>query len=74
MYDSDVHYSVVTNWNDLQNCPFADKKWVNPSDVEEEKEYKKGDFLRVYCNHDLRWCDAELGYECCVICADHLNE
>ena len=36
--------------------------------------FEKGDFLRVYCDHDLRWCDAEFGYDCCQICTDHLNE
>lgn len=72
--DFDAHYPVITDWDDLKNCPFSHKYWVNPSNVNEEKAYEKGDFLRVYCDHDLRWCDAEFGYDCCQICIDHLNE
>lgn len=65
---------VVTDWDDLQNCPFAEKKWVNRSNVNKEKDYEKGDFLRVFCIHDIGWCNAENGHECCAICTDHLEE
>lgn len=70
----DFRLPVVTDWEDLKHCPFAEKRWVNPSDVDEEKDYEKGDFLRVFCNHDIGWCSAENGYECCTICLDHLKE
>ena len=42
--DFDDHYPVITNWDDLSNCPFARKYWVNPSNVNQEKDYEKGDF------------------------------
>lgn len=48
--DFDDHYPVITDWDDLSNCPFARKYWVNPSNVNQEKDYEKGDFLRVYCD------------------------
>lgn len=70
----DFSFTVVKDWDDLQSCPFARKCWVNPSNIDEEKSYEKGDFLRVYCDHDDRWCDAEYGHEYCVICTDHLEE
>lgn len=34
----DFRLPVVTDWEDLKHCPFAEKRWVNPSDVDEEKE------------------------------------
>lgn len=67
-------YPVIKNWDEMKNCPCARKCWVNPSNVDLEKKYEKGDFLRVYCDHDGRWCDAEFGYENCAICEDHRNE
>lgn len=42
--DFDAHYPVITDWDDLKNCPFSHKCWVNPSNVNEEKSYEKGDF------------------------------
>ena len=56
----------------LSECPFADSRYVDPHNVDEE--VKKGGFLRIYCEHDGRWCDAEFGSDCCAICTDHLNE
>ena len=73
-FDFESQFPVVTKWYSVSKCPFARKAWVNPSNIDEEKSYKKGDFLRVFCEHDIRWCDAELGYEYCSICADHLRE
>lgn len=67
-------YPVVTDWDELQACHFARKCWVNPSNINEEKPYEKGDFLRVYCDHDGRWCDAEYGCDSCVIYTNHENE
>lgn len=67
-------YPVVTDWDDLKACPFARKCYVNPSNVDEEKPYEEGDFLRVYCDHDGRWCDAEFGCDCCEIYNDHEDE
>ena len=73
-YDDEISFPVVTNWNNLSNCPLASKRWVNRENVEQAKSYEKGDFLRVYCEHDMHWCDAENGYEYCQICTDHLDE
>lgn len=69
-----ISFPVVTNWDDLSLCPFARKAWVHQGNIDVEKEYEKGDFLRVYCEHDIRWCDAEYGCDNCVICSDHMNE
>ena len=57
--DFDDHYPVITDWDDLSNCPFARKYWVNPSNVNQEKDYEKGDFLRVYC--DCKWYNKDVG-------------
>ncbi|EHR1327345.1 TPA: hypothetical protein ACF2DS_001264 [Clostridium perfringens] len=65
---------VVKNWNEMKECFFAEKRWVNPKDVDVEKEYEKGDFLRVWCAHDQCWCQAELGPEYCCIYTDHRDE
>lgn len=42
--DFDEHYPVVTDWNNLSNCPFARKYWVNPSNVNQEKDYERVTF------------------------------
>ncbi len=67
-------YPVITDWDEFSECPFAAKRWVNRSNVDEEKSYEVGDFLRVYCEHDGCWCNAEFGVDNCVICSDHLAE
>lgn len=71
MYDNTP---VITNWEELSQCMFAKKLWVHPSDVNIEKEYEKGDFLRVWCVHDGCWCSEEIGAENCCIYNDHENE
>lgn len=67
-------YPVISNWDSVSDCPCVRKAWVNPSNVDKEKSYEKGDFLRAYCEHDLRWCDAEFGCNSCAICIDHMQE
>lgn len=65
---------VITNWHNCKNCYFSEKRWVNPKDVNTEKDYETGDFLRVWCAHDQCWCSAEFGYEFCCIYRDHEDE
>ena len=49
-HNIETQYPVITDWSNLSNCPFAQKCWVNPSNINENKSYEKGDFLRVYCD------------------------
>ena len=65
-------FPVVKDEDILSECPFANSRYVNPRNVDEEVE--NGGFLRIYCEHDGRWCDAEFGSDYCAICTDHLNE
>ncbi|HHD2820131.1 TPA: hypothetical protein ACOTGY_001373 [Clostridium perfringens] len=65
---------VVTNWSELESCYFSEKRWVNPKNIDVEKEYEKGDFLRVWCGHDQCWCHAEMGPEYCCIYTDHRDD
>lgn len=65
---------VITNWDELQSCMFAEKRWVNPKSVDISKSYEKGDFLRVFCNHDGEWCQAVFGLNGCKIYEDHEKE
>ena len=65
---------VVTDWDSMKICYFSAKRWVNPKNVNEEKEYEKGDFLRIYCTHDQIWCSCETNDpNDCVIFSDHNN-
>lgn len=61
---------VVTDWDGIKSCMFARKCWVNPSNVNKEKSYEIGDFLRVWCDHD-GWCSACYGVDFCRINQDH---
>lgn len=71
----DIKTVVVTDWDNKKSCMFARKCWVNPKNVDREKEYEKGDFLRVYCDHDQMWCSCEFwNTQDCVICSDHTKE
>ncbi|NLW92582.1 MAG: hypothetical protein GXY34_13415 [Syntrophomonadaceae bacterium] len=65
---------VITQWSEYQDCWFAEKAWVNHSDVNTSKTYEKGDFLRVRCLHDDGWCSAEAGPDFCAIFQKHKNE
>lgn len=65
---------VIKDWESMKGCIFAEKCWVNPKNIEVAKSYEYGDFPRVWCNHDDGWCEADLGYECCCIYSDHMEE
>lgn len=65
---------VITDWESVSDCMFSEKCWVNPKDIDNAKSFEKGDFLRVWCNHDGGWCAAENGLDGCVIYQDHENE
>lgn len=67
--------TVVKNWDDMSECMFAEKQWVNPGNIDEPKGYEKGDFLRVWCLHNNDWCECETeDPEYCTIFRDHSNE
>jgi len=70
--EDQMNKKVVTNWDDQSGCIFAEKKWVNPKNVNVQKEYLKGDFPRVWCLHESDWCEAKDGD--CQIRTDHENE
>lgn len=66
---------VVNDWDEVEGCPFSEKRWVNPENMNIPKEkYEKGDCPRGWCLHDECWCQAELGYEYCRIYTDHRDE
>lgn len=59
----------------MKACMFARKCWVNPQNVDLNKEYEKGDFLRVYCDHDDTWCSCKIDDpDDCQIYFDHNKE
>ena len=59
----------VVRWSSgMGECFFAEKRWVNPKNINEPKSFEKGDFPRVYCLHESAWCacvtnDPE---DCCI--------
>lgn len=67
--DSLSKSSIIKKRDDYKYCYFSEKKWVNPKNINDSsyKEHEKGDFLRVWCQHNQCWCSAEFGYESCII-------
>lgn len=74
MRDNFISEIVVNDWESVSDCMFSEKCWVNPKDIGTSKSYEQGDFLRVWCNHNGDWCEAEYGLDCCSIYQDHENE
>ena len=48
-------------------CPHGEIVWVDGKDKETgTAEFKKGTFLRIYCNAQCTWCSMEDYHECII--------
>jgi hypothetical protein len=65
----DIHSGeqINTNWAIFKKCPFAMKEWVSSANVSEPKNYRRGDFIRVWCNHESKWCPLATNPDDCAI-------
>lgn len=59
--------SEVVNYRDVIDCPYAQKHWVSPKDVNKEIPYEEGTFPRAFCISLCEWCICKFDYRNCMI-------
>lgn len=59
--------SEVVNYRDVIDCPYAQKHWVSPKDVNKEILYEEGTFPRAFCISLCEWCICKFDYRNCMI-------
>ena len=63
----------VVNFCLVSDCDLAEKRYVNPKDVDTAKNYEKGDFIRAFCIKQSDWCDCETSADMCNYLQEFLD-